>query len=106
MVQVVLISKGDRLVGFRVSGHAGYAESGSDIVCAGVTTAVQMTANGITECAGIEAEIEVEENLISLQLPEMCCDPKAALFLEAFELQMGIMAQEYKEFVALSYAEV
>ena len=51
------MSRRDRVVGFRVTGHAGYAESGSDIVCAGVTTAVQLVANGITECAGIIAEV-------------------------------------------------
>lgn len=106
MIKVVLLSHGDRVVGFRVSGHAGFAESGSDVVCAGVTTAVQLTANGVTECAGIAAEVQVEENLVSLLLPEGCCDGAAFLLLEAFELQMGVMAQEYKENVALTYAEV
>ncbi len=106
MIEVVLLSQGDRVIGFRVSGHAGYAESGSDVVCAGVTTAVQIIANGITECAGIAAEVQVQENLVSLLLPETCHDESAFLLLEAFELQMGIMAQEYKEYVSLTYAEV
>ncbi len=101
-----MLSHGDRVVGFRVSGHAGYAESGSDVVCAGVTTAVQLVANGVTECAGIAAEVQVEENLVSLLLPDKCCNGAASLLLDAFELQMGIMAQEYKEYVALIYAEV
>lgn len=106
MIEVVLLSHGDCVVGFRVSGHAGYAESGSDVVCAGVTTAVQLTANGVTECAGVAAEVQVEENLVSLLLPERCRNDAALLLLEAFELQMGVMAQEYKEYVALTYAEV
>ncbi len=101
-----MLSHRDRVVGFRVSGHAGYAESGSDVVCAGVTTAVQLVANGITECVGIAAEVQVEENLVSLLLPGRCCNEAASLLLDAFELQMGIMAQEYKEYVALMYAEV
>lgn len=100
------MSRRDRVVGFRVTGHAGYAESGSDIVCAGVTTAVQLVANGITECAGIIAEVQVQENLVSLLLPETCCNEAAFLLLEAFELQMGVMAQEYQEYVVLTYAEV
>ena len=29
-----------------------------DVVCAGVTTAVQLTANGITECACVPANVE------------------------------------------------
>lgn len=106
MVEVVLLSRENRVVGFRVSGHAGFAESGFDIVCAGVTTAVQLTANGITECAGAEADVLVEENLVSLLLPDSCCDSAVFLMLDAFELQMGVMAQEYKEYVVLTYAEV
>lgn len=106
MIKVVLFSRENRVVGFCVSGHAGYAESGSDVVYAGVTTAVQMTANGVTECAGIPAEVRVEENLVSLLLPNSCHDDIALVLLEVFELQMGIMAQEYKDYIVLMYSEV
>lgn len=39
----------DRLVGFRITGHAGYADYGEDVCCASVSSAVMLTANTVTE---------------------------------------------------------
>ena len=35
------------LVGYRAQGHSGYAQAGSDIVCAGVSALTQSTLNGL-----------------------------------------------------------
>ncbi len=35
------------LIGFRVSGHSGYAEAGADIVCAAISALTQATLNGL-----------------------------------------------------------
>lgn len=60
----------DRLLGFHVSGHAGFADHGSDIACASVSSAVMMAANTITEVFKINAKVKVTENEILLKLPE------------------------------------
>ena len=49
MIRVEFTKSGELLTSFSVSGHAGYDDYGHDIVCASVTSAVQLTANGITE---------------------------------------------------------
>ncbi|MBR5721970.1 MAG: ribosomal-processing cysteine protease Prp, partial [Clostridia bacterium] len=46
MIRIVFVEKDGRLNGFSVSGHAGYAPYGSNIVCSAVTSAVQLTVNG------------------------------------------------------------
>ncbi len=106
MIKVALLSRSGRLNGFCVTGHAGFAESGSDIVCASVTAAVQLTANGITECAGVPAEIKVEENLVSLLLPVQCQSEVAFKMLEAFSLEVKLLAEDYNDYVVLTNAEV
>lgn len=67
-------SSDDRLLGFAVSGHAGYAESGQDVVCASVSSAVMLTANNITEsfgeAQGVKAKVQVLEDDILLKLTE------------------------------------
>jgi uncharacterized protein YsxB (DUF464 family) len=67
-------SSDKRLLGFAVSGHAGTAESGQDIVCASVSSAVMMTANNVTEffgeAFGLKAKVQVLENDILLKLTE------------------------------------
>ena len=61
-------SKSDKLVGFRMTGHAGMADYGHDIACASVSSAVMMAANTSTEAFKVEAEVEVSENEIVLRL--------------------------------------
>ncbi|MCR5807661.1 MAG: ribosomal-processing cysteine protease Prp [Oscillospiraceae bacterium] len=62
----------DTPVGFKVSGHAGWAESGSDIVCAAVSSAVELTCNTVTDFFGFDCYVGVngEYNSIELYLPE------------------------------------
>lgn len=52
------------LSGVRISGHAGMADYGYDICCASVSSAVELTANTMTDVFKIEAEVRVEENEI------------------------------------------
>lgn len=60
----------DKLTGFRITGHAGYADYGEDVCCASVSSAVMMTANTITEAFKIKADVDVEENEIILRLAD------------------------------------
>ena len=61
-------SKSDKLVGFRVTGHAGYGNFGHDVACASVSSAVMMAANTITEAFKVDAEVSVDENEIIVKL--------------------------------------
>ena len=45
MIRAEFYESDGLMSGFTFSGHAGYAESGSDVVCAAVSSAVQLTAN-------------------------------------------------------------
>ena len=61
-------NESDMLTGFRVMGHAGLADFGYDVCCASVSSAVMMTANTITEAFKLEADVEVGENEIRLDM--------------------------------------
>ena len=61
--------EGDRVVGFTAQGHSGYAEAGSDIVCAAVTSAIRMTECAVNDVLGLEASVKVREDSVSLRLP-------------------------------------
>lgn len=49
MIKAVFAVKGEKFIGFTVKGHSGYAESGNDIICAGVSSALMLTVNTITD---------------------------------------------------------
>lgn len=51
-----------QMIGFRCSGHAGFAESGSDIVCAAVSALVITTMNSIEQFTSDTFDYQVEED--------------------------------------------
>lgn len=106
MIEARFSRRNGKLCGFSVSGHAGYAAHGEDIVCASVTSAVQLTANGITETAGVPATVTAEENRISLILPEPCDHPSAYVLLEALKLHLELLSQDYPNTIVIADTEV
>lgn len=91
--------------GFCISGHAGYGHAGKDIVCASVSSALQMTANAITEILGQDAFVDVQENKICLRLKNRE-SKEALLFLEAFHLQLTLLAEDYPNTIKITDLEV
>ncbi|WP_449290889.1 ribosomal-processing cysteine protease Prp [Oscillibacter ruminantium] len=82
MTTVSFFMEGERIVGFQVKGHSGYAEAGSDIVCAAVTSAVRLVDATVNDVLGLAASVKVDEDAakISFRLPgglsaaaESCC---------------------------------
>ena len=71
MTTVSFHLEGSRIVGFEVKGHSGYADEGSDIVCAAVTSAVRLCECTINDVLGLEAAVKVRQKdaSISLKLP-------------------------------------
>lgn len=47
-----ILGRFGHIVGFAVSGHAGYAQKGEDIVCAGISGGVQLLEIGIENVLG------------------------------------------------------
>ena len=80
MIRAEFFSKAGRLTGFSVSGHAGYADAGEDIVCAAVSSAVQLTANGITEVLGVKARVTAENDTVSLKMDSLPREDAETLF--------------------------
>ena len=74
MTRCEFFRDGDRITGFSVSGHSGYAEAGSDIVCAAVSAVVTMAEATINDVCGAKAKVRVkdEQARITLTLPASC----------------------------------
>lgn len=105
MIRVEFTKSGELLTSFSVSGHAGYDDYGHDIVCASVTSAVQLAANGITEVLKLPAKVDVEENLIRVTLPRQQRE-KGQPFLQALLLHLRLLAQDYEGTIQVNLSEV
>jgi len=68
-VQVRRNEKG--VCGLRVSGHAGYAKAGSDIVCAAASVLITTCANSLESVAHVTPVLDVKEHpaVIDVSLP-------------------------------------
>ena len=104
MISVHFFETQGKLSGFSVSGHAGYAAYGQDIVCASVTSAVQLTANGISEIVKVPCDVTAEENCVALSLQEE--NEEAVHFLQALYLQLSILAEDYPKSVRVTVSQL
>ena len=79
MTRCEFFTNEDRITGFTVFGHSGYAEAGSDIVCAAVSAVVTMAEATINDVCGAKAKVRVKEEdaRITLTLPASCDEEDA-----------------------------
>ncbi|MDE7300149.1 MAG: ribosomal-processing cysteine protease Prp [Lachnospiraceae bacterium] len=62
MIQISLYKDGSgRVCGFRCVGHAGFAESGSDIICAAVSALTMTAVNSIEQFTSDRFSYEEDE---------------------------------------------
>ena len=91
-----------RITGFCCSGHSGYAEAGSDIVCAAVSTAVKLAECTINDVLGEHAKTRVneEEARVTLNLPAACENEEAVqAVLTGMMLTMCSLRDEYPDYI-------
>ncbi len=74
MTRCEFFRENERITGFSVSGHSGYSEAGTDIVCAAITAIVTMAEATINDVCGGKAKVRVKEEdaRITLTLPTSC----------------------------------
>ena len=74
MTRCEFFRQNERITGFSVCGHSGYAEAGQDIVCAAISAAVSLAECTINDVCGGKAKVRVkdEDARITLTLPASC----------------------------------
>ena len=93
---------GDRITGFSVSGHSGYAEAGADIVCAAVSTAVTMAEAIINEVCGAQAKVRVkqEDARVTLTLPTSCDEEETVqAVLAGMMVTLISLAEDHPDYI-------
>ncbi len=110
MTRITLLQSSDMLCGFTCEGHAGYGASGSDIVCAAISTLTATCINALESVAGIRVKVRRRPKDAYLQalLPENLTVEQQhdAQVLLGF-LKQGIddLNAQYSEYVHLSIQE-
>ena len=90
----------DRLSSFFATGHAGWAESGEDVVCAAVSAILQAAWLGLSEIAHIDVTAARENGRLELAWPDAVrADPAVAAIVETAALSVERIAAQYPEHV-------
>ena len=92
----------ERITGFSVSGHSGYAEAGSDIVCAAVSAVVTMAEATINDVCGAKAKVRVkdEQARITLTLPTSCDEEETVQsVLSGMMLTLISLKEDYPDYI-------
>ena len=102
MTKCEFFTEEDRITGFSVSGHSGYAEEGSDIVCAAISAIVTMAEATINDVCGAKAKVRVKDadTRITLTLPTSCDEEESVqAVLAGMLLTLCELRDQYPDFI-------
>lgn len=101
MIKVVINKKNNVIEGIKITGHAGYSEAGSDIVCASVSSICITTVNALvridSSCIDykdkegyLEVDIKRHSEVINILIENMI-----SLLIE--------LEKDYKNYIKIKY---
>ena len=102
MTKCEFFTEDERITGFSVSGHSGYAENGKDIVCAAVSAVVAMAEATINDVCGAKAKVRVkdEDARVTLTLPTSCDEEDAVqAVLAGMMITLCSLRDDYPDYI-------
>lgn len=104
MIRAVFYKSKEIFSGFEISGHAGYAEIGSDIVCASVSSAVQLAINLLAEF-GCEPLAEAQNNNI-VRCKAGLSEENASRIIYQLMIHLKSILEEFPKTIKITISEV
>ena len=103
MTRCEFFRDGERITGFSIAGHSGYAEAGSDIICAAISAATSMAETTINDVCGGKAKVRVREQenaRITLTLPASCDEEESVqAVLAGMMITLCSMRDDYPDYI-------
>lgn len=86
--------------GIVVSGHAGYAEPGKDIVCAGVTTLVQTLVKSLKDLTGDQIQYSIRPGMADIYFKNL--SEAGKLLVDSFFLGICSIEQDFPQYITIT----
>jgi len=83
-----------------ISGHAGYAPTGFDIVCAGVTALTQELIRSMEGLTDDRIETDIGSGMASIQYGDL--SEKGRLLIDSFFIGICMIAEEFPDYVRIT----
>ncbi len=106
MIKVLYKTLNERITHFEISGHAGAADIGQDLVCAGASTVAVGLINAIdllTQEKG--CRVSMKRNRIKVEVID-CDDQQLQTILRVGRIQLETLQEQYAENIKIETMEV
>ena len=115
MTKITFLKRNGVYYGFRETGHAGYAESGDDIVCSALSAMTMLIINAIEVSYASDVQYDVDDATADISviardaLPENGADEKkqyaVAGLIYSYYIQLMDMLEDYYEYIEVEEIE-
>ena len=86
--------------GIYIAGHAGYADPGKDIVCAGVTALMRTLVKSIEDLTEDKIEYKISSGKVDIHYRNL--SEKSKTLVDSFFVGVCMIANEYPEYVKIT----
>lgn len=83
--------------GITISGHAGYAEAGQDIVCAGISTLAQTLIQSIEDLTEDKIQYDISPGRVDIKYGNL--SEQGRLLIDSFFIGANMIANSYPRYV-------
>lgn len=102
MITCSFFKSNGKLKKFRIHGHSGYSEEGSDIVCAAVSSMAMLTINNITDSFGLTADVVADEEKPLIEFELKSDDERGYALIAGLWREIAVLANDYPENVRVT----
>jgi len=107
MIEVTILKSSETYKGFKVLGHAGYSEYGSDIICASISALVINCVNSIDEFTDDDFSLEEDSSTGLIHLTfNNTPGPESKLLLDSLVLGVNAILEDNEQYIKLDFKEV
>ncbi len=106
MTVLKVFRNGKLFTGFECVGHSGYAEAGSDIVCAAISTGVQYCINCGEKIDRASLQISVDQETAMIRCISKKSNPQFSKHIEILIELAESIAKDYAMYFNLEIMEV
>ncbi|WP_416326091.1 ribosomal-processing cysteine protease Prp [[Eubacterium] hominis] len=104
MVKVTVLHQHQKIVHMTICGHAGYADKGQDLVCAGVSSIAIGMMNALDQMEPDTCDLSMKDADVEIQVNKVTEGNQ--LLLRGMIIQLQTLKETYKKYVQINEQEV
>ncbi|MGP1429059.1 MAG: ribosomal-processing cysteine protease Prp [Fusobacterium sp.] len=103
MTKVEIFRKNGNIIGYKASGHSGYSEQESDIICSAISTSLQMTLIGIQEVLKLKVDFKINDGFLDVDLKNISQSKltQTNILTEAMAIFLKELTKQYPKYIRL-----